>query len=140
MLDGWVLIVEKILEIPPTNWGLVGRWLIGIPRGMLVLNSDASPCMVEKVVGWFFHYMIGIAYAVLLLFYAGQEFIESPTLLPIFVIGLCLSTLAGLVILMPGLGAGLFGRNLPNQGFMIIYLIVAHLIFSAGQYVFSVLY
>jgi len=140
VLDVWVLIVEKILKIPPTNWGLVGRWLIGIPRGFLVLNSDTSPSVVEKVVGWLFHYIIGIAYAVLLLLYAGQGFIESPTVLPIFVIGLCLSTLAGLVILMPGLGAGWFGRKLPNQGSMIIYLLVAHLIFSAGQYALSVLY
>lgn len=140
VLDVWVLIVEKILKIPPTNWGLVGRWLLGIPKGILVLNSDTTPSSVEKVVGWLFHYMIGVAYAVLLLLFAGQGFIENPTVFPIFVIGLCLSTLAGLVILMPGLGAGLFGRKMPNQGGMIIYLLVAHLIFSVGQYAFSIIY
>lgn len=33
ILDLWVTLVEKMLGIPQTNWGIVGRWISGIPKG-----------------------------------------------------------------------------------------------------------
>ncbi|KFZ38697.1 hypothetical protein HR45_04550 [Shewanella mangrovi] len=142
ILDIWVTVVEKVLGIPPTNWGIVGRWLLGIPKGKLVVDaSDTSaPTFIEKALGWIFHYAIGIGYAVLIILFFGAGFIDNPTVLPIFVVGLVLSTLAGLAILMPGLGAGFMGRLLPEWTPMFIYLVVAHTVFSIGQYGFAMLF
>ncbi|RQW62771.1 DUF2938 family protein [Vibrio viridaestus] len=140
VLDVWVMLVQKVTGIPPTNWSVVGRWLKGLPKGSLVLGDASNLNQSDKVIGWIFHYIIGIAYAVLLILYAGTGFIDNPQWEAVIVIGLVVSTLAGLLILMPGLGAGVLGRKLPNQMLMILYLIIAHAVFAVGQYVFSAFY
>ncbi len=142
VLDLWVLLVEKVLGIPPTNWGVVGRWLKGIAAGRFVADTtdDSKITLTEKSLGWCFHYIIGVVYAALILIIYGVEFISNPTLAPVIVVGVVLSTIAGLGILMPALGAGFFGRLLPNKAATYVYLVVAHAIFAGGQFAFSVLY
>lgn len=142
ILDLWVTLVEKMLGIPQTNWGIVGRWIFGIPKGNWVLDAsiDKAPNAQEKTLGWLFHYVVGIGYAVLIILLFGASFIDEPSIMPIIVVGLVLSTLAGLAILMPALGAGFMGRLVPNWFAMFIYLVVTHAVFAEGQYGFSMLY
>ncbi|MFM2477778.1 DUF2938 family protein [Celerinatantimonas sp. MCCC 1A17872] len=142
VLDVWVEIVKKVTGIPPTNWGAVGRWVSRIPKGLLFLDTSDTRdfSSFEKTLGWCFHYIIGVAYAVLLLLLGGVSFIAHPTLMPIFLIGVCLSSLAGLMILMPCLGGGFFARKVPNPFTIIVYIIIAHILFALGQYVFSIMY
>ncbi len=141
-LDIWVTLVKKITGIPPTDWGVVGRWLKAFPTGQFVVdNSNPNPpSTLEKIIGWLFHYVVGIAYAALIIIIFGSEFISAPTLLPTIVVGLILSTFAGLAILMPGLGGGFFGRLLPNKLVTYIYLIVAHGVFAFAQYGLAIIY
>ncbi|WP_306767946.1 DUF2938 family protein [Martelella alba] len=87
-----------------------------------------------------FHYLVGIAYALLLLVFWGTRFAVQPGILPVFIIGVVVSTFAGLALLMPAMGGGFLGRKLPNQMLMIIYIIVAHIVFAIGQYGFALLY
>lgn len=135
-LDLWTGLLARTIGIPATDWGMVGRWVLGMPSGRLVVDgtNETPPSAQEKTVGWIFHYGIGIAYAAIVLIVWGTGFIADPTLLPIIIVGLLASTTAGLLILFPGLGGGLFASKLPNQGVMIIYLIVAHSVFAAAQY------
>ena len=142
ILDLWVTMVKKVAGIPPTDWGMVGRWLRGILRGNFVLNKRITsvPSTIEKMTGWFFHYLVGIAYALLLLGFWGTSFALQPSLIPVLIIGVVVSTFAGLALLMPAMGGGFFGRKLPNQMLMIIYIIVAHIAFAIGQYGFALLY
>lgn len=135
-LDIWVTLLEKTIGFPATDWGMVGRWLSGLPRGRLVLDgSDMSPPSGgEKALGWLFHGGIGFAYALLVPLFFGLDAITHPTVLPFIIIGFGLSTLAGLVILFPGMGGGFFASKLPDQGATILYLVVAHGVFAAGQY------
>lgn len=142
VLDVWVIIVEKLTAIPPTNWGMVGRWIKGFPTGQFIVDSNNTnpPTNLEKTFGWGFHYIIGIAYAALIILIYGTGFISTPTLLPTIVIGLVLSTFAGLAILMPGLGGGFFGRLLPNKMITYLYLIIAHAVFAFSQYGLAIIY
>jgi len=135
-LDLWVTLVEKLTGLPPTNWGMVGRWLTGIPQGRLVLDgADASaPTGGEKALGWIVHYVVGISYSVLLLLLWGMEFAHAPTVMPVVIVGVVISTLAGLMILMPGLGAGFMGSKLPNQGAVFVYVLVAHVVYAVALY------
>jgi len=139
LLDLWVTLVEKATSIPPTNWGIVGRWIIGIPNGHWTLDTSVNhePTVTEKVLGWLFHYIVGIAYAVLIILLFGAGFIDSPSIMPVIIVGLILSTLAGLAILMPALGGGFMGRLIPNWFATFIYLVIAHAIFAIGQYGFA---
>lgn len=142
VLDLWVTLIQKLLGIPPTNWGMVGRWLLGLPKGKLVLDTsnNAEPTLGEKTIGWLFHYLIGFAYAAIILILWGTQYIVAPTLLPAIIVGLVLSTIAGLAILLPAMGGGFFGRKLPNPFITLIYLVVAHAFFTAGQYIFAIVY
>ncbi|CBJ35905.1 DUF2938 family protein [Ralstonia solanacearum] len=141
MLDVWALLVERATSIPRTNWGIVGRWLLGVRKGRFVLDSTDSyaSTVKERTVGWFFHYLIGIAYAAALIIFWKLDYIATPTILPAVIVGVVVSSLAGLMILLPGLGAGFFGSKLPNQFAIFVYVIVAHIIFAAGQYGFALL-
>ncbi len=135
-LDVWVNVVHKVTGVVPTNWGRVGRWLLGIPLGQWVLRGDSTsaPSGAEKALGWTFHYVTGVAYSALILLLWGTAFVHAPSIMPVFIVGVLISTLAGMMILMPGLGAGLMGRKLPNQGVMILYVIIAHAVYALGLY------
>lgn len=140
VLDVWVLIVQKVTGIPPTNWGIVGRWVLGLFEGELVIDDASSePSIFERTVGWLFHYVIGISYAILLILIYGEAIISNPTVMPFVIVGLVISTIAGLGILMPALGAGFFGRLLPNKPVTYLYVIVAHAVFATAQYYVCVL-
>ncbi len=139
-LDVWGVLVKTITKIPPTDWGIVGRWLIVITSVNFVLDQSKknAPSLIEKATGWVFHYLVGIAYAALILLIYGVGFIENPTVMPTVIVGVILSTLAGLGILMPGLGGGFFARLIPNKFQTYAYIIVAHIIFAIAQFGFAV--
>ncbi len=136
VLDIWVTLLGKLTGFPATDWGMVGRWLAGLLRGQFVLDGSntSPPGGGEKLLGWAFHYGIGFAYALIIPLVFGLGVIAQPTLLPFVAIGLVASTVAGLVILFPGMGAGFFASKLPNQGARILYLIVAHAVFASAEY------
>lgn len=142
VLDLWVQVAKKVTGLPPTDWGVVGRWLKGLLQGHLFLNSADTRIITgtEKLLGWAFHYLVGIAYALLLLVFAGTDFIVHPTIMPVFIIGVCISSIAGLMVLTPCLGGGFCARKVENQKAIIVYVIVAHVLFALGQYFFSVIY
>ncbi|GHB34564.1 DUF2938 family protein [Salinicola rhizosphaerae] len=140
VLDLWAWLVAKTTGMAGTDWGVVGRWLLDIPSGRVVLDSRPdrpAPGGREKTVGWLFHYLVGLAYAMLILLVWGVDYIADPKVVPVFWVGVVISSLAGLLILMPGLGGGILGRKLPNQAAIIAYVIIAHIAFAAGQYVFA---
>ncbi|MBS0251595.1 MAG: DUF2938 family protein [Proteobacteria bacterium] len=142
VLDVFVSLVHRPTGIPPTDWGTVGRWLLGVGKGQLILDpaDESPPTHAERIVGWLFHYLVGVAYAAAIVALWGPGYIAAPTILPVVVVGVLISTLAGLTILLPGLGAGFMGSKLPNQFAIIAYLIVAHVVFAAGQYGFALLH
>ena len=141
-LDLWGLFLFKLKGIPATDWGSVGRWLLGLRQGLWVASQqDTRPTsLLEKVSGWAFHYFVGIAYAVIVAIGWGEPFIQAPTLLPIILVGIVLSSVAGLTLFMPAMGAGFFGRKIPNQGTAILMMMIAHTVFALGQFSFALLY
>ncbi|WP_034999747.1 DUF2938 family protein [Beijerinckia mobilis] len=138
-LDLWSIIVAWIGWMPGTHWPSVGRWLLGLLSGRLVFdqNNTSPNTMTESVIGWGFHYIIGLAYAAMYPLFWGLDFLSAPTILPFLLIGVVVSTLAGLIILMPGMGAGLFARKTPTPMLTILYVLVAHVIFTIAQYLLA---
>ena len=142
VLDLWAFLLFKLKGIAPTDWGQVGRWLLGLRNGEWVARQDnqAPISKIELCSGWMFHYLVGIAYAVIIALTWGQGFIRAPTLMPIISVGLILSTIAGLTLFMPAMGAGFCGRKLPHPGNTFGMMILAHGVFTLGQYLFALLY
>jgi len=139
VLDLWVTALRAFRGWPATDWGKVGRWLMGVPSGQLVLDqeNEAEPAGIERIVGWTFHYAIGLAYAALLPLVWGAAFVAHPGLVPIVLVGLVLSTLAGLCLLMPAMGAGFMASRVPERGRRIALLIVAHCVFAGAQFAWA---
>jgi len=136
ILDGWVALLDRYAGLPATNWGMAGRWLAGFARGRLVLDpaSRAPPSKAEYALGWAFHYAVGLGYAALLPTIWGADIVAAPEIMPFLVIGFLASSLAGLLVFMPGMGAGIFASKLPNQRQKIMTMSVAHAVFAAAQF------
>src|SRR4051794_2823915 len=81
VMDLWVLARTRLLGVPAMSYGLVGRWLAWLPRGRFRHDPIAAspPVRGERLIGWTAHYLIGIAFAALLLALFGLEWARSPT-------------------------------------------------------------
>lgn len=135
-LDLWVLLLSCVSPVKRTDWGMVGRWLSGLPQGRGVLDPQRQvlPAGAEQVLGWGFHFAVGLAYGAALVLFWGAAYAASPTLGPALLIGFCGATFAGLCIMMPGMGAGLAGANLPNRGFAVSVMLANHLVFALALF------
>ena len=138
-LDLWGILTAQIGWMPGTHWPSVGRWLVGLATGKLIFDgSETRPFTAfESALGWIFHYAVGLFYAAMFPIFWGVGFIEAPVPFPFILIGVIISTLAGLMILMPGMGGGVFARRVPNTAGMIIYVIIAHIVFAIAQYLLA---
>jgi hypothetical protein len=72
------------------DYGLVGRWLAYLPRGRFRHERIAAmpPVHGERLLGWTAHYIIGIAFAAVLLAIWGIDWARQPTLGPALIVGI----------------------------------------------------
>lgn len=140
-LDIWGILSARIGWLPGTHWPSVGRWIIGMSSGHWIFDGEnkAPNTLTEAITGWGFHYIIGIAYAASFPLFWGTGFISAPTVFPFILIGVIISSLAGLIILMPGMGGGIFARKTPSPANVMWYVLVSHIIFAAAEYLLALL-
>ena len=133
--DLWAVVRKRLLGVPPPDYGLVGRWLAYLPRGRFRHDPIAATAPVpgERLIGWIGHYLIGIAFAALLLAIFGLEWARHPTIVPALVVGI--GTVAAPFLLMqPGMGAGIAASRTPRPAAARLQSIVTHGIFGLGLY------
>lgn len=141
-LDVWVLIARRLFGMAGTSWGVVGQWLCQLPRGQITYQAswETPPGLHHTLLGWIFHYVVGIGYAVLLLLIWGTAYMAMPTVLPVIIVGILLSTLAGLMVLTPALGGGFLASAVPAPWRTRGFVLIAHAIFAAAQFGAAVLF
>ncbi len=134
-MDGWALLQKKALGIPSLNYALVGRWVLWMPRGIIVHRPiTASAAMKgETVTGWMLHYLIGIGLAYLPALMAGRAWLTNPSPGIALLTGLC-SIAAPFLIMQPALGFGIAASKTPRPTKARALSLLAHLIFGAGLY------
>jgi hypothetical protein len=133
--DLWAIVRKRLLGIPPPDYGLVGRWLAYLPRGRFRHDPIAATAPVpgERLIGWIGHYLIGIAFAALLLAIFGVEWARHPTIVPALVVGI--GTVAAPFLLMqPGMGAGLAARRTPRPAAARLQSVIMHGVFGLVLY------
>jgi hypothetical protein len=88
--DLWALFLKNVFKIAPSNFCLVGRWLLSMPDGIFKhSNIVSSPRKsAECAVGWIAHYMTGITFAIAFVALAGSNWLRHPTLIPAVVFGI----------------------------------------------------
>lgn len=133
--DLWAIARKPLLGIAPPNYGLVGRWIAHMTRGRFrhAAITAASPVRGELIVGWTAHYLIGIAFAALLIGIWGVPWVEHPTIGPALAVGI--GTVAAPFLLMqPGMGAGIAASRTPHPASARLQSLVTHAVFGLGLY------
>jgi len=139
ILDGWALVSTRAYGTPAPRWDLVGRWIAGFPRGRFVDASlgQTPPVRGELMIGWLFHYTIGIVYAALLLAIWGLGWARSPTPAPAIILSL-LTLAAPFLVMQPGMGAGIAASKTPDPTAARLRSVINHTVFGLGLYVAAV--
>lgn len=135
MMDLWCRLRKPLLGIPAPNYGMVGRWVGHMVHGQFYHESIASsaPIHGEHSIGWTAHYLIGIAFAALLVGIWGQSWIEHPTLIPALAVGI-FTVAAPFLLMQPGMGAGLAASRTKNPNSARLQSVINHAVFGLGLY------
>ncbi|ARU28095.1 DUF2938 domain-containing protein [Cellvibrio sp. PSBB006] len=136
IMDVWGLVRKALLGIAPPNYALVGRWIAHMARGRFHHDAIAASAAVrgELIIGWAAHYLIGIAFAALLIGIWGSAWIQQPTLGPALMVGV-VTVAAPFLLMQPGMGAGIAAAKTPRPGAARIQSLITHAMFGIGLYV-----
>lgn len=135
VMDLWGVVRKPLLKIPPPNYGMVGRWITYMAHGQFRHESIAasSPMRGEKIIGWTAHYLIGIAFAAILIGIWGDPWIHKPTIGPALTVGIC-TVAAPFFLMQPGMGGGIAASRTPHPASARIQSFITHTIFGLGLY------
>jgi hypothetical protein len=131
----WAVARKWLLGIPPLDYGLVGRWLAYLARGRFRHDPIAAspPVQDERLIGWIAHYLIGIAFAAMLLALWGLDWARHPTVGPALIVGIG-SVAAPFLLTQPGMGVGVAASRTPRPAAARRQSLVTHGIFGPGLY------
>jgi hypothetical protein len=133
--DLWALARRRLLGTPLPNYRLVGRWFAHLAQGRFRHDSiaAAAPVRGEATIGWTTHYLTGIAFAALPLAAWGLAWVRQPTLGPALLVGIA-TVAAPMLILQPGMGAGIAARRTSRPNAARLQSVVTHAVFGGGLY------
>ena len=134
IFDLWQRIFAIATGIPPSNWAMVGRWLLGATGGQGLIARDlaARPAHPhETAAGWALHYVVAVGYAVLyaVLMQAGWL---GAGLINGLVFGV-ISVVVPWFFFMPALGNGVMARLAPNPPLACAVALVMHAVFGLAM-------
>lgn len=135
LLDLWSLARYRLFNTPLPDYDLVGRWFAYMPRGIFHHAAiGKSPALRgERLIGWTAHYLIGIAFAGVLLAIWGLDWARQPALGPALLVGVG-SVAAPFLLMQPGMGAGIAASRTPRPAAARFQSLVTHGIFGLGLY------
>jgi hypothetical protein len=135
-MDLWSLARRRLVGTALPDYALVGRWFAHAVRGRLRHEAIRAAAAVrgESVIGWTAHYLVGAAFAGLLVACCGVEWLQRPTLAPALAVGIA-TVAAPMLILQPGMGAGIAARRTARPNAARLQSVVTHAVFGAGLFV-----
>ena len=140
MMDLYAFCMAKLFNIPPLNYGLVGRWFIHIWKGKISHQTImATPQVVgENSIGWFLHYLIGVIFAFVFIAMVGAIwFVETGWIAPIL-FGLC-TVVFPFFLMQPCFGFGVAASRTPQPNTVRMRSLMAHCSFGVGLYLIGLL-
>lgn len=134
VMDVWGAL-QKRLGTPGLDYALLGRWLAYLPRGRFFHQPIATtpPVRGERVIGWTSHYLIGIAFAAVLIGVWGISWIERPTIAPALIIGIS-GVVAPFFVMQPAMGAGIAASRTTRPWIARGRSLATHTVFGFGLY------
>jgi hypothetical protein len=138
ILDLWSLFLRYVFGITPSNFCLVGRWILYMPEGIFRHSNIGSAPQKrgECTVGWIAHYIIGITFAIGFATFTGSNWLQFPRLIPALIFGL-ISVSIPFFIMQPALGLGFAASKTSNPLQARVRTLTNHLVFGIGLYLFA---
>ena len=138
VMDLWLLFLSR-LGVPTTSFAMVGRWVGHFARGRFahVAIARAAPVRGELGLGWLTHYLVGVAYAALLVAVQGPAWLERPTFLPALAFGV-VTVAAPWFVMQPAMGAGVLARKTAAPLKNSLRNLGNHAVFGSGMYLAAV--
>lgn len=135
LMDLWTIVRARLSAGSMPDYALVGRWLAHMRRGHFRHASIKAAPRVrgERALGWIAHYLVGIAFAALLLAAFGVEWLRHPTPGPALLVGIA-TVAAPFLLMQPGMGAGIAARRMPRPAAARLQSLLTHAVFGMGLY------
>ncbi|MBI5965901.1 MAG: DUF2938 domain-containing protein [Chloroflexi bacterium] len=136
--DLWGLFLKYAFKITPSNFCLVGRWVLYMPDGVFRHSNigSAPQKSAECVVGWIAHYITCIVFAVTFLAFIGMNWLQHPTLIPAIIFGV-LTISVPFLIMQPAFGLGVAASRTSSPAQARLRSLINHIVFGFGLYVFG---
>lgn len=134
VLDLWLVALRR-LGVPTGSFALIGRWVGHMARGRFHHASigKAEPVRNELAVGWVTHYLVGIAFATLLVSLQGSGWVRQPRFLPALLTGVATVAMP-LFVMQPAMGSGFAASKTPTPLRNGVRSIANHAVFGVGMY------
>ncbi|MDO6428753.1 DUF2938 domain-containing protein [Thalassotalea sp. 1_MG-2023] len=137
LFDLWSLLLEKMFNMPPLNWQMVGRW-IGLMREGKFYHQKISQSKAVKnelLIGWLTHYLIGIIFAgIFLLIHKVSFSLLTVSFLSCITFGI-VTVVFPFFIMQPCMGLGIAASKTPKPHVARIRSLINHMVFGVGLYV-----
>lgn len=135
LMDLWGVVRRPLFGLPPLDYALLGRWFGHMASGQFRHDviATAAPVRGERGIGIAMHYLIGFAFAVLLLLVTGPEWLDRPTLAPALLVGIG-TVVAPLLIMQPAMGAGIAASRTARPNTARLQSLISHAIYGVGLY------
>ena len=137
--DLWAVFLKRVFSMPLPSYCLVGRWIRHMPEGTFrhASISAAPQRRSECTVGWIAHYVIGILFALGLVFLASEDWLARPTLLPALAFGIG-TVLFPFLVMQPSFGFGIAASRTPHPARARLKSLMTHAVFGIGLYASAV--
>lgn len=138
--DLWALFLKHAFQVTPSNFCLVGRWILYMQEGIFKHSNirSAPGKNAECTVGWIAHYLIGVVFAVIFVTFVGGSWLQHPTLFPAILFGV-VTVLLPFFIMQPAFGLGFGASKTPNPTQARFRSLMNHASFGVGIYLFGLL-
>lgn len=132
-MDAWALIQNRVWRLPMPNWAMPGRWFAYLFKGKMFHEDigQADEASGELVLGWLFHYGVGVIYGIVFLLIVGSTWLLEPDFLTAWIYAIA-TIAAGWFILQPGMGLGWAASNTPTPWKSRGLGLIAHTAFGLG--------
>lgn len=141
LMDLWAHFLLRAFKIPLPSYCLVGRWLRHMPSGTFKhANIAAAQKMPgECATGWIFHYLVGVAYALIPAIATAGTWLEQPTPLPALIVGVG-TVVIPFFVMQPAMGHGIAAAKSPNPAQARLRSLMSHTAFGVGLYVSALVF